>query len=379
MNLETRIDRRLWEAIAETYQARNYTASILDSFHFIGNLIREKTGLESDGVALIGQAFGGNKPKLVVNRFQTESEKNIQAGLEQIFRGLYQAIRNPRSHEKYADEETDAAVIILFVNYLLKIIDKSKGTFGVGSFLDRVFDSGFVEDEDYAKLIVKDIPEKHRYNVFVEVFRKKETGNGNKLKYFVAALWNILSDDQKAEAREMISEELRTTDNDSTVTRTIQIMPTGEWPAYDEVARMRIENKLLESVKGGLYSKYKGNIVSGSLGTWTSNIAQHLSAKAKRRLIMIVSSMLRSENRDQQDYVFKYIFDSLSWLSEEPGTFLTSAINKGLESGDRRYYVALSFDMSFGEDKWGKPFRAAYDRFVEVETPPEEDDDDLPF
>ena len=362
----------------DAYKARNNKASILDSFHFVGNLIRDKTGLESDGVALIGQAFGGSRPKLAVNKLQTDAETNIPAGREHIFRARFQAIRNPRSHEKYNDEEEDATVIILFVNHLIKIIDRSRGAFSVGEFLDRVFDSGFVEDDDYAKLLVADIPEKQRYNVFIEVFRKKGTGNGKKLSYFIAALWQLLSDDQKAEAREMISEELRTTDNDATIIRTIQIMPAAEWQTYDEIARMRIENKLLESISSGQYSEYKGKCISGSMGSWISNIVQYMSTKAKRKLIVIIVALLRSGNKNHQDYVFQYLFYLLSELTEEPGAVLVSVINRGLESGDKRYFNALSGEMSFGEGKWAMPFRASFDQFVEVVAPPEIDDD-LPF
>ncbi len=60
MNLETRLDPWLWEAVQNSIENRHYTGAILDSFHFLSNLIRDKTDLESDGVTLIGQAFGGN-------------------------------------------------------------------------------------------------------------------------------------------------------------------------------------------------------------------------------------------------------------------------------------------------------------------------------
>src|ERR1035438_10349919 len=103
MNLEPRIDRRLWSAVETAYQSGNYTGAILDSIHFLGELIREKTGIEGDGLSLIGQALGGQNPKLKVTKLQTESDKNVQKGAEQLLRGLYQGIRNPRSHEKYVD------------------------------------------------------------------------------------------------------------------------------------------------------------------------------------------------------------------------------------------------------------------------------------
>jgi len=89
LNLEPRLDHRLWAVIATSYESGNYTGAILDSIHFLGELIREKTGLEGDGVSLVGQAFGGQNPKLKVTKLQTESDGNVQKGVEQFLRGIY--------------------------------------------------------------------------------------------------------------------------------------------------------------------------------------------------------------------------------------------------------------------------------------------------
>ena len=77
INIETALDNRLWKAIQSSCEKENYTGAILDSIHFLGDLIREKSGLEVDGVALVGQAFGGDSPKLKVGKLQTESGRNV--------------------------------------------------------------------------------------------------------------------------------------------------------------------------------------------------------------------------------------------------------------------------------------------------------------
>jgi uncharacterized protein (TIGR02391 family) len=102
VNLETRLDKRLWEAIQISYGNRTYSGAILDAMYLLTGLIREKSGVEGDGAALVGQAFGGASPLIKVNRLQTESEINVQRGVEQLLRGLYQGIRNPQSHDKHA-------------------------------------------------------------------------------------------------------------------------------------------------------------------------------------------------------------------------------------------------------------------------------------
>jgi uncharacterized protein (TIGR02391 family) len=126
MNLETKLEPRLWDAVRTSIEGRRFSNAVLDAVHFLSDVIRERSGLEGDGVGLIGAAFGGASPKLKVNRLQTESEQNVQKGIESLLRGVYQAIRNPRSHGMHVDEERDAVAIILFLDYLLRIVDQSR-------------------------------------------------------------------------------------------------------------------------------------------------------------------------------------------------------------------------------------------------------------
>src|ERR1039457_3624148 len=135
VNLQSRLEERLWKAIEGTYQNRNYSGAILDASHYMGQVIREKSGLESDGMALVGAAFGGKNPILKLTKLQTESDKNIQSGVEQILRGFYQAIRNPRSHQKMTDTLEDADALILMVNYLVRLIDQSRSPYDQDTFL----------------------------------------------------------------------------------------------------------------------------------------------------------------------------------------------------------------------------------------------------
>ena len=129
MNLETSLEPRLWEAVRANIETRNFTGAILDGIHLLSDIIRERSGLEGDGVQLIGAAFGGASPKLKVNRLQTETEQNVQRGTEAMLRGLYQAIRNPRSHGAHEDDEQENQG----VSYVLWI--KNCGTASDGGFL----------------------------------------------------------------------------------------------------------------------------------------------------------------------------------------------------------------------------------------------------
>lgn len=113
MTIRNEIDVELWEALEKNYESENYKSAILDAIFKLTETIRNKTGLEGDGSALIGQVFGGNDPQIKLNKLQTDSEKDIQKGIQDILRGIYTGIRNPRSHDAMVDDKLSADAIIV--------------------------------------------------------------------------------------------------------------------------------------------------------------------------------------------------------------------------------------------------------------------------
>ncbi len=180
MNLETRLEPLLWDAVRTSVEGRNFSGAVLDSIHYISDVIRERSGLEGDGVGLVGAAFGGKTPKLKVNRLQTESEQNVQRGVEALLRGVYQAIRNPRSHGITQDDERSAVAIILFVDYLLRIVDQSRTPFTMATFTAKVFDPAFVPKKEYAELLAKEVPGNRGLAVVRELFVRRSGGAAGK-------------------------------------------------------------------------------------------------------------------------------------------------------------------------------------------------------
>lgn len=378
MNLETKLDSRVWEAVRNSFEENNFTGAILDAIYFLSELIREKTGLEADGTALIGQAFGGKSPKIKINRLQSESDWNIQNGTEQILRGIYMAIRNPRSHEKYTDSEEDARAIIFFLNYLVKIVDKSKTPFSKNVFLQRVLDPDFVKKDRYAELLVSEIPKKKRLVIAFEVYRNKQKGDGQKLRYFFQALFKLLEEEEKQQLYDVISEELKTT-NDTDIMRTvIQAFPS-EWKRIHEVARLRVENKLIDSIKDGTYSISEDKCFDGSFGTWASNIYGQFTLKYE--VLSVVVNHLESTNQLKQDYALHYHFPYLDVLVNKPSARFIQVVNKAIEDGDKRFYDAVEDSFTLSSDVWTKPFEKSIKEFKEVKPPfsPPISDEEIPF
>lgn len=381
MNLETRLDPRLWEAIQSSYENRHYTGAILDSLYFLSNLIRDKADLESDGVALIGQAFGGNSPKLRITKLQTESDWNIQRGLEQLLRGIYLAIRNPRSHEKYMDSPEDAESMLLFFNYLVKLIDQAKPPFTKNEFLKRVFDPDFVEDKRYSELLVKDIPAKKRLEIFVDIYRKKEEGDGKKLHYFVSELMGCLNEEELSQVYQIVSEELRDTSSTSTIRQILRIFPSTVWERLDQLARHIVENKLIMSIKDGRYDEESEKCDDGAFGTWATSISSK-SFLRKSELIEILLGKLWSADKEEQDYVFRFFFCYLIELSDPPPGWIKETIIEELKKGDVRFRNALKGVMASESPKsWHEIFKEHYENFKLAEPPLQKTDDeeDIPF
>ena len=380
MNLEGKISERLWAEVKSNYEARNFTNAILDSIYFLSDVVREKTGLEADGVSLVGQAFGGKHPKLKINKLQTESEQNVQQGIEHILRGVYQAFRNPRSHEKYTDNQEDADSIVVFIDYLVRVIDQSKSPFSLIDFIPRIFDSGFVTTERYSALLIEEIPAKQRLNVFLEVFQKRETGECEKLKWFLLPLFDTLLPEEQTQVLDLVSNEFKISDSESSIRTAIQVLRPECWSQISEVARLRVENKFISSVREGKYLNATGKCKGGAFGTWSTRLFPHFSSKSQ--MASAITSKLFSKDKSEQDYIFKFFFlYQIHDLLPQPTKYFVAQLKSALENGDKRFYDALEVPF----DGFSSYFDAVKKEWDEFKERPQEEpvqnstEDDVPF
>ena len=295
---------------------------------------------------------------------------------------MYQSIRNPRSHGKHVDTKEDADAILLFINYLLKIIGGAKGTFSKTEFLDRVFDPSFVEKKRYAELLMEKIPLKQRLDVMIEVYRRKEKGEIRKLKLFTEALVAKLEEDEMSRLAEVVSDELNRTDSNESVKFSMKIFPIEFWKRLDESAKLRSENMFLQSVTEGEYLSSSDKCIKGAFGTWCN---QHLHVFfMKDDFISVLLNKLNSSNRNKQDYVFEYFSDTLSsTLSDMQGTTFANRavgiIGTYVKAGDKRFYGLADYAVQVYKGFWKDALKESIDKFQEVEPTPDDTPEDLPF
>lgn len=357
MNLQSHIKLELWNAISSTYQADNYTPAILDAIHYLSDVLREKSGAEGDGASLVGQALGGDSPKLRINKLQTETERNEQKGFMHIVMGIYEAIRNPRSHEQIKDDQNTADAIIYFINYVLDVVDKSHEPFTIQGFLNLVFDPYFVEsDETYADALSKGIPQKRLPDTLIEIYRNKAILPRKNYENIVKSILKRLSKDQIETFISVVSEELLHTSDEADIRLTLLIFPPEWWPRVGEVARLRTENRLKHSIRLGEYYLNGRCNPEGALGSWANTFLSHFSNK--QEIYSILIAKIENEDATIRRYVTEYFMAYLpdvvtkEWMKERCLKAISKAIinnDEVIKDGfrDSRYHFPEEWRQEF--------------------------------
>ena len=377
MNLQTHISEDLWVAVSSAYESENYKHSILEAIHYLSGEIRARAGIDGDGTALASQALGGDNPRLRVNPLQTESERSIQKGVEQLLRGLYLAIRNPRSHEQVIDSRKDADAIIHFVDYLSRIINASKESFTIEQLLGTVSDSEFVESERYATLVVAEIPVNRRSDALIALYENRLTLDVRKLRLLINQLLTLLNETQLEQYLAVVSGQLRTTVEDIAIRTTLQMITPELWPRIQETARLRIETKLIREIKIGEILAY--NKIPGALGTWASSYVKNFSLRAEAASVLIAK--LEDTDADDRHYVAKYFLSHFPeiFVDERMMRRAVRTITSQVRQGDSNVRAALLSRIGHFPNEWQSQLAEALNDLTDRENPAMYLDDGTPF
>ncbi len=311
MELQKEIIPELFDAIKAHYESGSYSNAILDAMKVLTELIREKAKLDGDGANLVGQAFGGNAPAIKISPMQKVSEIDEQKGFEQLLRGLYVGIRNPRTHESFQDKREECDAIVVFINYLWNIINASRSVFVLDDFKKRVFDPLFVEKPEYAELLVSEVASDELVNVAISILQHRNKGDPKKLGCFFDAVFNKAETEQQQFIMKVFSNELKTATRDSDIIGLIRYVKPKLWTMIDDDCRLRIENRIIESVKEGYYKDYECE--KGALGTWGNSLGQHFRLKNELADALIA---LLGPNWYTQNYVGQYYLSCLDSIVE---------------------------------------------------------------
>lgn len=121
--------------------------------------------MTNDGVALVGSALGGTAPLVRLTPLGTQSEKDEQSGFQDLIRGMYRCLRNPRTHKKTrfdtSDTEDDAVRWVFTIDTVLRRLQGQIVDYDVNEALRLFTEPGFVETHAYSDALVDTFPVSH--------------------------------------------------------------------------------------------------------------------------------------------------------------------------------------------------------------------------
>lgn len=109
--------------------ANNYFHSVLESAKGLVKRIQDIAGVSYDGQNLMEKVFKDDEPILIINNFQSKSEKDEHRGFRNILIGIVAMFRNPASHElkvEWSMSEQDALDILAMISYCHRRLDNAK-------------------------------------------------------------------------------------------------------------------------------------------------------------------------------------------------------------------------------------------------------------
>jgi len=111
----------------------NYFHAVFEASKGLAQRIRELSGVEKDGAALVDKVFSIESPMLAINSLQTETEKSEHKGYAALLKGCFAAVRNPLAHEPKIlwSGEDDAADYLSLISLLHRKLDDCVQT-GIG-------------------------------------------------------------------------------------------------------------------------------------------------------------------------------------------------------------------------------------------------------
>lgn len=104
----------------------NYFHAVFEATKGLAQRIRNMTGVQLDGAALVDHVFAIDRPLIALNSLRTESEKSEHKGFALLLKGCFSAIRNPRAHEPrvlWKEGEDDAVDYLTLLSLLHRKLD----------------------------------------------------------------------------------------------------------------------------------------------------------------------------------------------------------------------------------------------------------------
>jgi uncharacterized protein (TIGR02391 family) len=129
----TLLHARVIQSSLRHYEDGDYREAVLNAMLALTETIREKSGLDGDGVGLASKVFKPEDPVLVFSEVQTISGRDEHEGFHKLMLGAFQGVRNPKSHRSISDlTAQSAAQYLVFISLLIRRVEEAtRATAGV--------------------------------------------------------------------------------------------------------------------------------------------------------------------------------------------------------------------------------------------------------
>lgn len=104
----------------------NYFHAVFEAAKGLAQRIRDLSGIQADGAALVDKVFNIERPVLAINSLRTETERSEHKGFASLLKGCFAAARNPLAHEPKIlwEGEDDAADYLTLISLLHRKLDE---------------------------------------------------------------------------------------------------------------------------------------------------------------------------------------------------------------------------------------------------------------
>ena len=104
----------------------NYFHAVFEATKGLAQRLRDMSGVQADGAALVDRIFSLESPLLVMSALQTDTEKSEHKGFAALLKGCFAAVRNPLAHEPKIlwQGEDDAADYLSLISLLHRKLDE---------------------------------------------------------------------------------------------------------------------------------------------------------------------------------------------------------------------------------------------------------------
>ena len=105
-----------------------YYEAVFEAIKGLGARLREMSGVDADGYALVDKTLAGQTPIISINSRTTRTERDEQVGVANLAKGLFSAFRNPAAHEprlRWSLTEMDALDVLGTLSLIHRRLDQA--------------------------------------------------------------------------------------------------------------------------------------------------------------------------------------------------------------------------------------------------------------